>query len=129
MPDPEKTEASWRCTFCGLGWTSPNGAINNPPNCPNSDQLTAHRHRAMLVEVRKMQTSGNVVDHPAHYTAGGIECIDAIEAATTGLEGIEAACTANAVKYLWRWKRKNGVEDLKKAVWYINHLIKKLENK
>ena len=67
----------------------------------------------------------DVVNNPSHYTAGSIECIDALEAATTGLEGIEAACTANAIKYLWRWKRKNGVEDLKKARWYIDHLIKK----
>ncbi len=65
----------------------------------------------------------DAVNHPAHYTAGGIECIDAIAAATTGLEGIEAACTANAIKYLWRWKRKNGREDLRKARWYINHLL------
>lgn len=65
----------------------------------------------------------DVVNHPAHYTAGGVECIDAIAAATTGLEGIEAACTANAIKYLWRWKRKNGHEDLRKARWYINHLL------
>lgn len=65
----------------------------------------------------------DVVNHPQHYTQGGIECIDALEAATTGLTGIEAVCTANAIKYLWRWKRKNGVEDLKKAVWYIQHMI------
>lgn len=65
----------------------------------------------------------DTVNHPAHYTTGGIECIDAIAAATAGLEGIEAACTANAIKYLWRWKRKNGREDLRKARWYIDHLL------
>jgi hypothetical protein len=64
-----------------------------------------------------------VVNHPDHYTAGDIECIDALDAATVGLEGIEAFCTANAIKYLWRWKGKNGVEDLEKSIWYINHLI------
>ena len=53
-------------------------------------------------------TMAERVNHPAHYNAGGIECIDALEAATIGLEGIEAFCTANAIKYLWRWKRKNG---------------------
>lgn len=63
------------------------------------------------------------VNHLPHYTAGGIECIDALEAATAGLEGIEAVCTANAIKYLWRWKRKNGAEDLQKAIWYIKRLI------
>nr|DAH94433.1 MAG TPA: nucelotide kinase [Caudoviricetes sp.] len=67
------------------------------------------------------------VNHPAHYTAGGIECIDALAAATEGLRGIEAVCTANAIKYLWRWKRKNGVEDLQKARWYIDRLIKTLD--
>ena len=65
----------------------------------------------------------DVVNHPPHYTAGGVECIDALEAATVGLDGIEAVCTANAIKYLWRWKRKGGVEDLKKARWYIDRLI------
>ena len=69
------------------------------------------------------------INHPAHYTAGGIECIDAIAAATEGLHGIEAVCTANAIKYLWRWKRKNGVEDLQKARWYIDRLIKVLEKR
>ena len=70
----------------------------------------------------------DMVNHPDHYTAGGIECIDALEAATVGIEGIEAVCTANAIKYLWRWKYKNGAEDLKKAIWYINHLIEALDN-
>ena len=66
----------------------------------------------------------DTINHPAHYTAGSIECIDAIAAATEGLNGIEAVCTANAIKYLWRWKRKNGAEDLRKAIWYIERLLK-----
>ena len=67
----------------------------------------------------------DMVNHPSHYTQGGIECIDALEAATSGLTGIEAVCTANAIKYLWRWKQ-NGIEDLEKARWYINRMIDKL---
>ena len=67
------------------------------------------------------------VNHPSHYTNGKVECIDALEAATTGLVGIEAVCTANAIKYLWRWKYKNGVEDLKKAKWYIDRLLKEAQ--
>ena len=66
------------------------------------------------------------INHPAHYTAGRVECIDALAAATTGLEGIEAVCTANAIKYLWRWKRKNGIEDIDKAIWYLERLKKEL---
>lgn len=75
----------------------------------------------MMVEIQKEDN----VNHPSHYTAGKIECIDALEAATCELTGIEAVCTANAIKYLWRWKQKNGVEDLKKARWYLNRLIEK----
>ena len=63
------------------------------------------------------------VNHPPHYTAGAVECIDAIESATTGLAGREAVCTASAIKYLWRWKMKGGHEDLRKARWYINRLL------
>ena len=69
------------------------------------------------------------VNHPAHYTAGKVECIDALESATVNLTGIEAVCTANAIKYLWRQSRKNGVEDLKKAIFYINYLINYYERK
>lgn len=65
--------------------------------------------------------------NPSHYKSGKIECIDALEAATSELQGIEAICTANAIKYLWRWKKKNGVEDLKKARWYLDKLIKRQE--
>mgnify|MGYP000375239109 FL=1 len=68
----------------------------------------------------------DMVNHPSHYTQGGIECIDALEAATINLKGIEAVCTANAIKYLWRWKEKGGIEDLEKSKWYIDRLIKKI---
>lgn len=61
--------------------------------------------------------------NPEHYKQGKVECIDALEAATINLTGIEAVCTANAIKYLWRWKEKNGVEDLRKAQWYINRML------
>ena len=69
----------------------------------------------------------DVVNHPAHYKTGGIECIDAIAAITKDLRGLEAVCTANALKYLWRWKKKGGVESLKKANWYILKLVNSLE--
>ncbi len=71
--------------------------------------------------------AGDAVNHPAHYTQGGIECIEALKAATAGLEGIEAVCTANAIKYLWRWKHKGGVQDLDKAMWYIKRLKEEAE--
>ena len=69
------------------------------------------------------------VCHPKHYTQGGIECIDALKAATVSKIGIEAVCTANVIKYLWRYEEKNGIEDVKKARWYIDRLIRELEEK
>ena len=71
----------------------------------------------------------DMVNHPSHYTQGGVECIDALKAATVSKTGIEAVCTANAIKYLWRYEEKNGIEDVKKARWYIDRLIRELEEK
>jgi hypothetical protein len=68
------------------------------------------------------------VNHPSHYTQGSVECIEALEAATSNLTGIDAVCTANAIKYMWRWKQKGGLQDLKKAKWYIERLITRWEN-
>ena len=76
----------------------------------------------------KSEIKSDPVNHPEHYTQGGIECIDALKAATVGLEGIEAVCTGNAIKYLFRWKRKNGAEDIRKAIWYCERLLKEIEN-
>ena len=66
------------------------------------------------------------VNRPAHYTSGGIECIDAMQAAF-GDEAVKDFCLCNAFKYLWRHRNKNGVEDLKKARWYLNRLIREME--
>lgn len=67
--------------------------------------------------------------NPNHYKKGEVECIKAIESAVVGKTGIEAACVANVIKYLWRYEEKNGIEDVKKAKWYINLLLNKLEKK
>ena len=68
------------------------------------------------------------VNHPTHYTRGGIECIDAIEAALSSqTDPVAAFLTGQSLKYLWRWPSKNGLEDLRKARWYLDRLIKRLE--
>jgi|TARA_R110000787_G_scaffold87026_2_gene185540 hypothetical protein len=64
----------------------------------------------------------DMVNSPAHYNFAGIECVDAIRA-VTGPEGFQSYLQGNILKYLWRYKYKNGVEDLKKAHWYLNRLI------
>ena len=71
----------------------------------------------------------DMVNSPSHYVQGDIECIDAIAEVVKHLDGMEAMCTGNAIKYLWRWKHKNGAEDLKKAVWYIQRMINELDSK
>ena len=68
------------------------------------------------------------INQPSHYVYGKIECIDAIESAVNGLSGFESFCTGNAIKYLWRWKLKGGVDDLRKAEWYIKKLIEEQTN-
>jgi len=67
------------------------------------------------------------VDKPQHYNSGGIEAIEAIEAALSD-EGFRGALKANVLKYLWRYEKKaKPLEDLKKARWYLDRLIQKVE--
>ena len=71
-----------------------------------------------------VEPSNSMVNHPNHYQSeAGLEVIDVIEAYTAKLTGIEASDTANVIKYICRWKEKNGVQDLEKAKWYLEHLI------
>ena len=70
-----------------------------------------------------------MVSHPSHYMSEtGLEVIDVIEAFTFDLKGIEAVDTGNVLKYTCRWKKKNGLQDLRKAQWYLEHLINHIEN-
>ena len=63
--------------------------------------------------------------NPSHYTSGDIECVDAIRAATKGLDGFSGFLAGNAIKYVWRHSLKGkAVEDLQKAQWYIDRLIR-----
>lgn len=59
------------------------------------------------------------VTHPSHYTQGNIQCIDAMEAAF-GKEAVATWSKLNAFKYIWRAVHKNGMEDIDKAIWYLN---------
>ena len=62
------------------------------------------------------------VTHPAHYCTGKYECIE-VMTEVFGVEAVQAFCRLNAFKYLFRSDRKNGIEDIKKARWYINKFI------
>lgn len=65
----------------------------------------------------------DMVNHPPHYRKGGIECIDAIQAALT-FEEFRGYCKGNALKYIWRERHKGGEQDLEKAAWYLNKASK-----
>lgn len=68
-------------------------------------------------------TQSDAVNSPNHYTQGRVEVIDIIEDAVQGADPFEAVCQANILKYTLRYRAKNGVEDLKKAQWYLAKLI------
>ena len=68
------------------------------------------------------------VNHPSHYETGKFECID-VMVETQGVEAVKAFCICNAFKYLYRHKNKNGTEDVKKAIWYLNKLVDLEEKK
>lgn len=63
----------------------------------------------------------DMVNHPPHYE-GAIECIDAM-VESQGVESVMDFCICNAFKYIWRHKKKNNLEDIKKAKWYIDKYI------
>ena len=75
------------------------------------------------------ESRDKMVSHPDHYQSEtGLEVIEAIEAFTFALKGIEAVDTGNIIKYACRWKKKNGIQDLEKIMWYTQHLIDHLKN-
>lgn len=76
------------------------------------------------------ESKDKMVSHPDHYQSEkGLEVIDVIEAFTADLQGIEATDTGNVIKYICRWKKKGGVQDLEKVLWYTQHLIDHLRPK
>ena len=100
------------------------------------DALKADRHydnrpfpepECTLIKPPPEMPEGNfdwdAVNQPQHYRVGGeIECIDYIYQ-QLGAEGIKTYLEGNILKYMHRWRFKNGVEDLRKARWYLDKLI------
>jgi hypothetical protein len=81
----------------------------------------------MMAEKENQMEKKDMVNSPEHYNKAGIETIDALEAMLT--TGFDFYLQGNIVKYLWRYRYKNGVEDLKKAQWYLNKLIEVYDGK
>ena len=62
------------------------------------------------------------INHPSRYAGGKFECIE-VMADVFGKEAVKDFCLLNAFKYIWRQEKKGGVQDTKKAVWYLNKYI------
>ena len=85
---------------------------------------------------KEHENKNTAVEHPSHYTSGGIECIDAMKAMLAGYEQAKIATnfywhflSGQVIKYLWRWPLKERpLQDLKKARWYLDRLIDDVEN-
>ncbi len=93
----------------------------NPEAIIQSTTIKAH----LLSDVLKTPKEDKV-NHPSHYTQGAVECIDALKASMTQEEflGYLKGCQ---MKYIWRYRMKGGVEDLRKARWYLDRLIAEVE--
>ena len=72
------------------------------------------------------QQGADMVNHPPHYNKYGVECSEALRSACG--EGFEYYLQGNVMKYLWRYRYKNGIEDLKKANWYLELLMETVDN-
>ena len=70
------------------------------------------------------QVVRDTVNHPPHYNNGCMECIDYIRQQLG--DEFSSYCQGNVIKYLHRWRYKNGIEDLRKAEWYLNAMIKSI---
>ena len=98
-------------------------AMPEPYGDRHQPEFTLDTYFRNLGKLKFADDKEDMVNSPSHYTQGSIECIDAIAQVVKDLQGMEAMCTGNVLKYLWRWKHKNGVEDLKKAQWYLQRMI------
>ena len=96
-------------------WFLVNEGLIGKPEQPEINFVKAERND-------EVKPTNDAVQHPSHYTQGGIECIEAIRASMTA-DGFCDYCKGNIIKYIWRWRDKGGIEDLKKAQVYLGWLI------
>ena len=102
-------------------WFLVNEGLIGKPEQPEINFVKAERKD-------EVEPTNDAVQHPSHYTQGGIECIDAIRASMTA-DGFCDYCKGNIIKYIWRWRDKGGVEDLRKASVYLDWLINTADEK
>ena len=109
----ESTEARY--------WLLVNEGLIGKPEQPEINFVKVERND-------EVEPTNDAVQHPSHYTHGGIECIEAIRASMTA-DGFCDYCKGNIIKYIWRWRDKGGAEDLRKASVYLGWLINATDEK
>ena len=105
--------ALYECMVCGQSYADEGTA----EACENG-----HSAYSTTRSTLGASPTDDMVASPPHYTAGGVECIDAIEAALTPVE-FRGYCKGNAMKYVWRERHKGGSESVSKAAWYLARLL------
>ena len=90
----------------------------------SSINVVGYQPEKMIIPAEKPK---NNVDHPVHYKGDKFECIDVMEE-VYGKEAVQHFCILNAFKYIYRQNKKNGSEDVRKAIWYLNKYLE-LEGK
>lgn len=90
-------------------------------------QEIVDRVSAVAAAYERVHGNDDVVNHPSHYCTGKYECIE-VMTELFGKKAVQDFCRCNAFKYLYRSDRKNGIEDIKKARWYINKFIELQED-
>lgn len=129
--------AMYRDKCFNMHFWSEGYSVGNRFKRVNSGDVSKYKgdeQRSVIIAQREPVTNAapavtnDNINHPLRYTKGDIECIDAIKGATVGKTGIEAVDVGHVIRYLWRYEEKDGLESVKKAEWYIKHLIKELES-
>jgi hypothetical protein len=90
-------------------------------------KMIYYNEEEMKYILEEEKQTKDLVNNPPHYNKGNIECIDAIEAMLTHEEYV-GYLRGNSLKYRWRFRYKNGIQDLEKAKWYENRLMEVLNN-
>lgn len=120
-------ECATDCRGCPFLLEDTDGYQESFCSITNIQEIGTERLTERLRQLDSSYAPSDNVNSPSYYCKGGLECIEAIRAACEGLDGVEAYYAGNVIKYVWRFKGKNGVEDLKKARKYLDWLIEQEE--
>ena len=118
---PGSCSDNWECPLQDAVYGT---CVGMKPDCYFSDDEIEQQYE-LLIANRKVEN--DPVNRPSHYTQGGIECLQAMEAAF-GKEALANFCKCNAFKYIWREKLKNGKEDVEKAIFYLNKYLELIKD-